>query len=421
MTAVVLGDRPQSAVGIMAAVLTVNIAATTSCSCRSTGSSPRPGSWSRDRRRGRAWCERAADPARRADAMAAAGGSGVAGSRARRAHRAGAAGPALPVPILAGALVDTRGAEGGRVIQSGSGSAALGRAPRHAGRLTASMPRVVGRHARYNVEAFVGEAIAAGWRSLPRLRALPAIDERPRPTRRSRAVADFETHARIRLIRTEHAGLVAAGTPRRSRARDRPEYIGAWTATAPPAARTAGAGSGRPRSLSTGHGRCRRMDPGVRFAGSMHGVAHRAGGHYRRSSPRRQERPPVSQPGATAARRRGRGRIPGRPVFLGSDLGPVDPGPAARHDLRAVPEYLALLRSRHGSLYWSSRRLDVKRSNLSTQLVALRHLGTDPVSLLAPLKSAAMVPVVALLDRLLSSPGPPTAGSYRRRRACPWW
>ena len=71
---------------------------------------------------------------------------------------------------------------------------------------------------------------------------------------------------------------------------------------------------------------------------------------------------------------------------------------AARYDLRSVPEYLALVRSRRSSLYWSVNRVAKTTGTLHAQLTAARHLGVDARSLAALVRTCALLPVAAALD-----------------------
>ena len=79
---------------------------------------------------------------------------------------------------------------------------------------------------------------------------------------------------------------------------------------------------------------------------------------------------------------------------------------AARHDLRNIPECLVLLRSRASSAYWSFTRVQVRRAKLATRWLALRELGAAPRSIAAIARGALAIPAATVLDgvRKRSSP-----------------
>jgi glycosyltransferase involved in cell wall biosynthesis len=86
---------------------------------------------------------------------------------------------------------------------------------------------------------------------------------------------------------------------------------------------------------------------------------------------------------------------------------------AARWDVETVPEYLALMRTRADSLYWSNRRAEKNRANLAMQLTAVRLLGPDVPTLITIARNVARAPLLAAADRL-KPPRRPTHGENAR-------
>jgi glycosyltransferase involved in cell wall biosynthesis len=263
------------------------------------------------------------------------------------------------------------------------------------------MPKVSVLMPTYNVAPFVGEAIAGVLAQTFTDFELIVIDDGSTDSTAER-VAAFDD-PRIRLVRTEHAGLVAAGNRGLELARG--AYI--W--------RVDGDDIPMPQLLERQvevldrHPGTAAVGVWIRVFGSKQDLWR---GPTEPAPIRRTLRRTNALPQPVVYRREGALAAGGYRAVRWEDwdlwvrLG-------ARHDLRAVPEYLAMVRVRAGSLYWSSRRLDIKRTNLRMQLVALRHLGTDPRSLLALLRTALMIPVVALRDphprRLPPTIGPDNA------------